>query len=86
MIKPHSIFEVYRADEVAEMWDGVDRNLYRSLWNKVVPEQKEILNLEDSGPMDHVGFESLASHWNKFTEEEQRELNRLAENRDYSND
>ena len=82
MIKPHPVFEIYRADEVAECWEGVTRELYISLWTKVVPIQKGIPNLEDSGPMDHVGFENVASHWDRFTEDEQRELNRLADERD----
>jgi hypothetical protein len=82
MIKPHDSFEYSRADEVAECWDGVGHDLYAKLWNEIVPLQKSIPNLEDSGPHDHVGFENLASHWHVLTEDEQRHLNALAEKRE----
>jgi hypothetical protein len=78
-MKPNNAFEYIRADEVAECWEGVSKDLYRALWNKIVPHQKPIPNLEDSGPADHVGHENLASHWYRLTEEEQAELNKLAE-------
>lgn len=76
--KPHDIFRTTRADEVAECWEGVSDELYRALWNKIVPHQKAIPNLEDSGPHDHVGHENLAAHWDKLTPEEQEQLNVLA--------
>ena len=76
--KPDKLFEITRADEVAECWEGVSDALYRALWNKVVPAMKPLNNIEDSGPFDHVGVESLASHWALLSEDEQAELNRLA--------
>ena len=79
MVRPHKCFEVYRADEVAECWDGVPDALYKTLWGVIVPNQKDIPNLEDNGPGDVVGWECLASHWARLTEDEQRELNKLAE-------
>lgn len=82
MIKPHSLFEITRADEVAECWDGVSKELYLSLWNKVVPHQRDIPNIEDNGPADVIGWENLAAHWNRLTEEEQTELNKIAESVD----
>lgn len=80
--KPNFVFSYTRADEVAECWDGVSEDLYLTLWNKIVPHQKPIPNLEDSGPADHVGYENLSDHWDKLTKEEQAELNRLAAKRD----
>lgn len=77
MIKPHASFWYHRADEVAECWPCPEA-LYLALWNKVVPYQKDIPNIEDSGPHDHVGYENLASHWHLLTESEQTELNELA--------
>lgn len=82
MPKPHNTFTTYRADEVAETWDGVGQELYAKLWNAIVPRQKPIPNLEDSGPHDHVGFENLAAHWHLLTETEQEHLNNLAMKRD----
>jgi hypothetical protein len=81
-INPHKSFEYMRADEIAECWEGVSRELYSTLWNKIVPRQKDIPNREDSGPMDHVGHENLAAHWDQLSEEEQTELNRLAVKQD----
>jgi hypothetical protein len=79
MIKPHPTFETIRADEVAECWAGVSSELYGRLWNDIVPHQKPIPNLEDSGPGDHVGHENLAHHWDKLSPEDQATLNCLAE-------
>lgn len=81
-IKPHPMYEVIRADEVAETFPDVPRELYAKLWNDIVPLQKSIPNIEDSGPADHVGHENLASHWERLTSEEQRMLNDIAESLD----
>ena len=70
-IKPHPTFATIRADEVAECWEGVGTALYAKLWNEIVPLQKSIPNIEDSGPHDHVGFENLAAHWHLLTPGEQ---------------
>ena len=78
MIKPDSTFKYIRADEVAECWDGVGDDLYCKLWNEIVPLQKPIPNIEDSGPADHVGHANLAAHWELLTEQEQLHLNALA--------
>ena len=82
MIKPHAEFELIRADEVAECWDGVGHDLYARLWNDIVPYQKPIPNLEDSGPHDHIGHENLASHWHRLSEADQQRLNTLADERE----
>jgi hypothetical protein len=79
MPKPHACFAYIRADEVAECWEGVPRELGSALWAKIVPHMKATPNLEDSGPFDHVGHENLAAHWNRLTEAEQAKLNELAE-------
>jgi hypothetical protein len=79
MITPHDVFEIVRADEVAECWEGVPMELGTALWSKIVPLQERIPNLEDSGPHDHIGHANLAQYWDKLTEDEQRTLNALAE-------
>lgn len=81
MIKPNSTFETIRADEVAECWEGVPEELYLKLWNVIVPLQRPIPNLEDSGPHDHIGHENLAAHWRHLTNSEQELLNKLADAR-----
>lgn len=78
MVKPNAQFEYIRADEVAECWD-VDEELYATLWNDIVPHQKAIPNLEDTGPADHVGHENLAAHWHRLSEADQVKLNLLAD-------
>jgi hypothetical protein len=82
MIKPHMEFEYIRADEVAECWDGVGKELYAVLWNVIVPHQKPIPNLEDSGPADHVGHENLAKYWHMLSSDEQTYLNSLAQKKE----
>lgn len=81
MIKPHPSYRTMRADEVAECWPCTER-LYQNLWNDVVPYQREIPNLEDTGPADHVGFENLAAHWHRLSPEDHKELNAIAEKMD----
>lgn len=80
-IKPNAAFKYVRADEVAECWEGVTRDLYAKLWNDIVPLQKPMPNVEDNGPHDVIGIENLASHWDKLDPEDQTLLNRLAEAR-----
>jgi len=82
MIKPHLEFTLCRADEVAECFDGIGQALYIKLWDIIVPLQKPIPNLEDSGPHDHIGFESLAKYWHMLSEDEQVYLNSLATKRE----
>lgn len=82
MIKPNSTFELFRADEIAECWDGIPAELYQTLWNVIVPHQKPIPNLEDSGPHDHIGHENLAKYWHMLSPDEQTYLNSLAEKRE----
>ena len=78
----HESFQYVRADEVAECWEGIPDDLYKKLWNVIVPLQKPIPNIEDSGPHDHIGHENLASHWELLTDDEQKLLNVLAINKD----
>lgn len=82
MPKANEAFKYVRADEVAECWDGVSDSLYQSLWNKVVANMPPMPNLEDFGPADMVGVHNLAQFWHLLSEEEQTELNALAELRD----
>ncbi len=77
-IKPHYAFDCIRADEVAECWEGVPKDLYTKIWSKIVPHQRPFPNIEDSGPHDHIGHENLASYWDFFTPSEQELLNNLA--------
>ena len=84
-IKPHAAFEVITPDTVAECWDGVfgSGNLYERLWSMVdLYDESYRENIEDIGPHDVVGINSVASFWDKFTEEERELLNALAERND----
>lgn len=80
-IQPNGLFEVWRADEVAECLDGVfsaPNGLYEALW-EIADKQQPIPNKEDTGPADHIGHEALADHWADLTEDQQAKLNELAE-------
>ncbi len=81
-MKANFQFELTRADEVAECWEGIPEALYIKLWNEIVPKQKPIPNIEDNGPHDVIGIGNLASHWDLLTEDEQKLLNDLAEKRE----
>ena len=76
-IEPHAAFDIIRPDEVAECWDGVlAAGLYQPLWDCVgdytapSPEQSE----EPCWGMDCV-----ADFWDRFSPEQQHQLNQLAE-------
>ena len=76
-IKPNGLFTVWTADQVAECLDGVPMELYRKLWNEIVPLQDgPNPNIEDMGP--EVGDDTLSAFWDKLTNEEQATLNRAA--------
>lgn len=74
-IEAHGSFEAIRPDEVAECWDGIDNELYRSLWRCVdsytgpTPEESE-------EPV--YGLNSVSDFWDRFTDDEKRALNDAA--------
>lgn len=81
MTKAHSYLETVRPDEVAETWDGVNRDIYNALWrvSNATPSLRERgVDIEDCGPHDVVGIGSVAEAWNHFSEEEREALNKLA--------
>jgi len=65
--KPNPLFEVWRADEVAECLEGVPQELYSRLWNDIVPLQGEVIARDGSW--------CLAKYWAKLTLKEQIALN-----------
>lgn len=90
-ILPRSKFSYYRPDEVAECWEGViDRNaateaakmeLYHALWDAMdgAKPLSELVNIEDCGPHDVIGLNSVADFWDRFTPAQQARLNELAD-------
>ena len=80
MVKPNGVFRLITPDQVAETWDGVGQDLYRALWDCVQDYDNSYrANIEDMGPNDVVGINCVKQFWDKFTPEEQEELNKLAE-------
>lgn len=89
-LTPHDFFKHIRPDEVAECWDGVldvdakteDEKwaLYQALWKSMddMKPLSEIIDIEDSCPQDAIGFNTVASVWDKFTPAQQERLNALA--------
>ena len=82
--KPANIFSYLRPDEVAECWNGVikdgDFSLYDALWNALdgAPALGDVIDIENSGPDDAIGINSVASLWGKFSEDQQARLNQIA--------
>lgn len=79
MVNPHKDLGYITPDEFAETRDGVCRNgmgLYQRLWALTAFYTK--IDREDCGPADVVGVNSIASFWDKLSEEDQLELNDLA--------
>ena len=82
-ITPNSWFDLIRPDEVAECWEGVlaAGDLYETLWACVSsytapsPEESE---------EPCYGMDAVADFWDRFTPEQQLQLNQLAERNDRS--
>jgi hypothetical protein len=75
-IKPHTVFDIIRPDEVAECWEGVtSAGLYGPLWACVD---------DYSAPSPEVseepcwGVDCVADFWDRFTSDQQLLLNQLA--------
>jgi len=83
-IKPHAALTYIRPDEVAECWDGVTAaGLYDPLWDCVPAYDKAYMeNIEDIGPHDVVGINSVKQFWARFSDEDKVKLNTLAEEQD----
>ena len=83
--KPHDALGYCTPDQVAECWDGVTSvpGLYEALWGLTEHYSREHEeNIEDMGPHDVIGINSVSSFWEKLSEEHRTELNRLAEEND----
>ena len=76
---PHPALSVVTPDEAAETWDGIEESLYQKLWSCVEKYDNTWReNIEDIGPHDVIGINSVSKFWRHFTEEERRHLNQLA--------
>lgn len=79
MPTPNDLFDVWSPDQVAECLDGVPTELYSKIWNEIVPLYD---GQERSEVPDDFGKRCLKNYWDKFTEEEQNQLNAAAEAHD----
>ena len=82
-LTPNSWFDLIRPDEVAECWDGVlaAGDLYETLWS-CVSGYKAPSPEESEEPC--YGMDAVADFWDRFTPEQQLQLNQLAERNDRS--
>jgi hypothetical protein len=78
-MKAHSSLSYIRPDEVAECWDGISADLYRSLW-ACVNDYKAPSPEDSEEPC--VGMDSVTDFWDRFTDEEKAALNAAAEAHD----
>ena len=67
-IKPNVAFKVWTCDQVAECMEGVPNKLYKALWGKGISQAR----LFGYNP-------SVSEIWDIFTEDEQTQLNKIAE-------
>ncbi len=82
---PHPALSVVTPDQVAECWDGViaQEGLYETLWSLTEHYDNAHLEvIEDIGPGDVVGINSVASFWDRLDEQTQERLNKLAQEMD----
>ncbi len=78
---PHGLFECWTPDTVAECMEGVEGDLYRTLWD-LVEFYHDLGNPET--PDTHYGHVfgndlALPFLWNRLTEADRLKLNELAE-------
>jgi len=81
-IEPHEVLRYITPDTVAECWNGVfgTGDLYEKLWECVDHYDNSYReNIEDIGPHDVIGVNSVASFWDRFSDEHKACLNNLAE-------
>jgi len=68
-----------RPDEVAECWDDVPPELYTALWACVPKyDNKWRENIEDMGPHDVIGINSVSKFWRCFNTLQRIQLNDMA--------
>jgi hypothetical protein len=78
-MKAHLALKYITPDEVAECWEGVDEELYSALWGCVPKyDNKWRENIEDMGPYDVIGVNSVSKFWSSFSMHHKRQLNNLA--------
>lgn len=77
-IHPHPLFIVWSPDEVAECLEGVTTALGRHLWE----EAADYDGKPRSEVPDDFGERALAKYWDRFTDEEKAQLNKLADAHD----
>ncbi len=81
-IRMHEGLEYIRPDEMAECVDGVLAvpGLYEALWQSMddMKPLGELIDMEESGPGDAVGLNSIASVWGKFSDDHKLALNALS--------
>ena len=78
-IEPHSLFQIWRPDEVAECLDGVPDEIYRELWALV-------RHYEGTDPLVRDGSYCLATWWDELFPEDQAILNNLAAKQEASDE
>jgi len=83
-VRPHALFDIWRADEAAECLEGLPPPVCTFLWEHIVPLQRQ--NTHDP---DHPNFEEeptyhspLKQFWSRLPLEYQRQLNAAAERQD----
>jgi hypothetical protein len=80
-ILPNPCFSYTTPDEVAECWNDVGDTLYQALWDSMseMPPLADQIDIEESGPGDALGLNTVESVWDRFTIEQKVRLNWLAE-------
>lgn len=79
-MKPHIYLTIHTPDTIAECF-AVSKELYRFLWNELVPLMKPI-DKEEGGPSDFVGVNCVADMWDSVPQHHREELNRVCEAED----
>lgn len=74
-IKPHALFKVWSADQVAECIDDIPRELYSRLWSLVSDDDATPGENDVPGDFEYT---NLASKWARLSGAEQAALNAIA--------
>ncbi len=82
MVKPHSEADWTSADTIAECYDGVSDELCRRLWASMEAHPCLLDSFECDDYVHWRERNAIAHVWDFFTEEEQKEINKILEKED----
>ena len=77
MVEPHSDTGFISADTIAECFEGVSDDLCKRLWASLDAQPNPLSSFECDDIVHWRERNAIAHVWDFFTEDEQKEINRI---------